>query len=198
MSKAKAPVRKAEKKSAAEKKPVAEKKAESCCCDDKAESCCCEEPLCALGPEEIATVRELAEIATEFDLAELDVDPCGGIRIVRRHAGGTGVVAAAPSVAPLPPPPAVASEKKAEKPAEVGVLITSPFVGTFYRAPAPESPPFTDIGQAVRKGQVVCIVEAMKLMNEIESEFDGKILEVLVKNAEHVEYGQPLFRIEKA
>ncbi len=184
MSKAKAPARKAEKKSEVEK---------------KSESCCCEEPLCALGPEELATVRELAEIATEFDLAELNVDPCGGIRIIRRQAGGAGVVAAAPAMAPLPPPPpAPAVEKKAEKPAEVGVLITSPFVGTFYRAPAPEAPPFVDIGQAVRKGQVVCIVEAMKLMNEIESEFDGKVLEILVKNAEHVEYGQPLFRIEKA
>jgi len=176
MSKAKAPVRKDEKKSA---------------------SCCCEEPLCALGPEELATVRELAEIATEFDLAELNVDPCGGIRIVRRHAGALAV-AAAPAAPPLPPPAPSPAVEKADKPVESGVLLTSPFVGTFYRAPAPEAPPFVDAGQAVRKGQVVCIVEAMKLMNEIESEFDGKILEILVKNAEHVEYGQPLFRIEKA
>jgi acetyl-CoA carboxylase biotin carboxyl carrier protein len=91
-----------------------------------------------------------------------------------------------------------APAEKAAKPVDVGTLITSPFVGTFYRAPSPEAPPFADVGQSVRKGQVVCIVEAMKLMNEIESEFDGKILEILVKNAEHVEYGQPLFRIEKA
>jgi acetyl-CoA carboxylase biotin carboxyl carrier protein len=174
MSKAKAPVRKDEKKSS---------------------TCCCEEPLCALGPEELATVRELAEIATEFDLAELDVDPCGGIRIVRRHAAGG---AAAPAVSPLPPPVASPVVDKAVKPAEAGVAITSPFVGTFYRAPSPEAPPFADVGQNVRKGQVVCIVEAMKLMNEIESEFDGRILEIMVKNAEHVEYGQPLFRIEKA
>ena len=170
MSKAKAPVRKDEKKSS---------------------SCCCEEPLCALGPEELATVRELAEIATEFDLAELAVDPCGGIRVVRRQAGGGTGASAAPAAPPLPPAPPVAS-------VETGVLITSPFVGTFYRAPAPEAPPFVDAGQTVRKGQVVCIVEAMKLMNEIESEFDGKILDILVKNAEHVEYGQPLFRLEKA
>ena len=175
MSKAKAPVRKDEKKSS---------------------SCCCEEPLCALGPEELATVRELAEIATEFDLAELAVDPCGGIRIVRRQAGGG--VAATVATPPLPPAPPSPAVEKAEKPAESGVLLTSPFVGTFYRAPAPEAPPFVEAGQAVRKGQVMCIVEAMKLMNEIESEFDGKILDILVKNAEHVEYGQPLFRIEKA
>jgi acetyl-CoA carboxylase biotin carboxyl carrier protein len=177
MSKAKAPVRKDEKKSS---------------------SCCCEEPLCALGPEELATVRELAEIATEFDLAELGVDPCGGIRIVRRQAGGgTGTVASL-ATPPLPPPVPTAPVEKADKPAESGVHLTSPFVGTFYRAPAPEAPPFVEAGQTVRKGQVVCIVEAMKLMNEIESEFDGKILEILVKNAEHVEYGQSLFRIEKA
>ena len=98
----------------------------------------------------------------------------------------------------LRPCHAPAPAEKAAKPAETGTLLTSPFVGTFYRAPAPEAPPFVDVGQTVRKGQVVCIVEAMKLMNEIESEFDGKILEILVKNAEHVEYGQPLFRIEKA
>ena len=166
MSKAKAPVRKDEKKSS---------------------SCCCEEPLCALGPEELATVRELAEIATEFDLAELEVDPCGGIRVVRRQAGGGTGTAAASAAPPLPPPPPAPTAEKADKPAETGVLITSPFVGTFYRAPAPEAPPFVEVGQTVRKGQVVCIVEAMKLMNEIESEVDGKILEILVKNAEHVE-----------
>jgi acetyl-CoA carboxylase biotin carboxyl carrier protein len=177
MSKAKVPVRKDEKKSS---------------------SCCCEEPLCALGPEELATVRELAEIATEFDLAELGVDPCGGIRIVRRQAGGGTGTAAASAALPLPPPPPAPTVEKVDKPVEIGVLLTSPFVGTFYRAPAPEAPPFVDVGQTVRKGQVLCIVEAMKLMNEIESEFDGKILEVLVKNAEHVEYGQSLFRIEKA
>jgi len=174
MSKAKAPPRKDEKKSS---------------------SCSCEEPPCALGPEELATVRELAEIATEFDLAEVNVDPCGGIRIVRRQASSMALASAAP---PLPPSQAAPAVTKVEQPAEIGVLLTSPFVGTFYRAPAPEAPPFVEVGQTVRKGQVVCIVEAMKLMNEIESEFDGKIIEILVKNAEHVEYGQPLFRIEKA
>jgi acetyl-CoA carboxylase biotin carboxyl carrier protein len=155
-----------------------------------------EESACDCQPIDLERLREVAEIATEFDLAEIEIDGCGGLRVVRRSAGAP--VAAA---APLPPAPAVAlavSVEKAAKPAEVGTLITSPFVGTFYRAPAPESPPFVDVGQNVRKGQVVCIVEAMKLMNEIESELDGKILEILVKNAEHVEYGQPLFRIEKA
>ncbi|MEW5739753.1 MAG: acetyl-CoA carboxylase biotin carboxyl carrier protein [Myxococcota bacterium] len=79
-----------------------------------------------------------------------------------------------------------------------GHLITSPFVGTFYRAPSPEQPPFVEVGSMVRKGQVLCIVEAMKLMNEIESEVAGKVAEVLVQNGQPVEFGQPLFRIEPA
>jgi acetyl-CoA carboxylase biotin carboxyl carrier protein len=153
-----------------------------------------EQNACECQSVNLARLREVAEIATEFDLAEIEVDACGGLRVVRRTAGAPAVAAA-----PLPPPVAIAvSAEKAAKPAEVGTLITSPFVGTFYRAPAPEAPPFADVGQPVRKGQVVCIVEAMKLMNEIESEFDGKIVEILAKNADHVEYGQPLFRIEKA
>jgi acetyl-CoA carboxylase biotin carboxyl carrier protein len=94
-----------------------------------------------------------------------------------------------------PPPIALASAPPVEGAAEAGTFITSPFVGTFYRAPSPEAANFVEAGASVRKGQVVCIVEAMKLMNEIESEADGKIAEILVKNGEHVEYGQKLFRI---
>ena len=177
MSKAKAPVRKDEKKSS---------------------SCCCEEPLCALGPEELATVRELAEIATEFDLAELGVDACGGIRIVRRQAGGrcrhSGSIGAPPRPLPRPLQPRKGGQARRESACSSPRLSWAP--STVRRLPRRR--PSSDVGQSVRKGQVVCIVEAMKLMNEIESEFDGKILEILVKNAEHVEYGQPLFRIEKA
>jgi acetyl-CoA carboxylase biotin carboxyl carrier protein len=155
-----------------------------------------EASACDCRPADLDRVRELAELATEFDLAELELDACGGVRVVRRSGGEP-----APAALPLPPPPVVHAAppaEKAAKPVESGALVTSPFVGTFYRAPSPEAPPFVEAGQTVRKGQVVCIVEAMKLMNEIESEFDGKVLEILVKNAEHVEYGQPLFRIEKA
>ncbi|NNB90979.1 acetyl-CoA carboxylase biotin carboxyl carrier protein [Corallococcus exiguus] len=96
--------------------------------------------------------------------------------------------AAAAAAAPAP-------EKPAEKP---GHQVTSPFVGTFYRTPAPDQPPFVDVGTVVRKGQVLCIVEAMKLMNEIESEVSGRIAEVLVENGRPVEFGQALFRIEPA
>jgi acetyl-CoA carboxylase biotin carboxyl carrier protein len=76
------------------------------------------------------------------------------------------------------------------------ITITSPIVGTFYRAPSPEAAPFVEIGSRVKKGQVLCIVEAMKLMNEIESEIDGTIIKALVENGQPVEYGEPLFLIE--
>ncbi|CAM4328545.1 acetyl-CoA carboxylase biotin carboxyl carrier protein [Corallococcus exiguus] len=104
---------------------------------------------------------------------------------------------AAPRMAPAAAPAAAATapEKPAEKP---GHQVTSPFVGTFYRTPAPDQPPFVDVGTVVRKGQVLCIVEAMKLMNEIESEVSGRIAEVLVENGRPVEFGQALFRIEPA
>lgn len=81
------------------------------------------------------------------------------------------------------------------KPVE-GKLIKSPLVGTFYAAPAEDAKPFVNVGDEVKKGQVLAIVEAMKLMNEIESDFDGKIVEILVENGDNVEYGQPLFRIQ--
>jgi acetyl-CoA carboxylase biotin carboxyl carrier protein len=83
-------------------------------------------------------------------------------------------------------------EARSDKP---GVEVKSPFVGTFYRAPSPDSPPFVDVGQKVKKGQTLCIVEAMKLMNEIEAETDGTVAEIYAQNASPVEFGEPLFRI---
>jgi acetyl-CoA carboxylase biotin carboxyl carrier protein len=138
---------------------------------------------------DLETVRELARIIGEFGLSEVEADPSGRVR-VRRELGG----AVGPGPAIMAPPP-IALAPPVEGPAEAGTFVTSPFVGTFYRAPSPEAPAFVDVGSIVRKGQVVCIVEAMKLMNEIEAESDGKIAEILVKNGEHVEYGQKLFRV---
>jgi acetyl-CoA carboxylase biotin carboxyl carrier protein len=95
-------------------------------------------------------------------------------------------------------PPAAAAASPAPAAAEKGLTITSPFVGTFYRSASPEAPPFIELGQTVRKGQVLCIVEAMKLMNEIEAETAGRIVEVLVQNGQSVEFGEPLFKLEPA
>jgi len=95
-------------------------------------------------------------------------------------------------------PAAAAAAAPAAKPADDKKTFTvnSPFVGTFYRSASPDSPAFVDVGQTVQKGQVLCIVEAMKLMNEIEAEHPGRLMEVLVQNGSPVEYGEPLFRLE--
>lgn len=102
--------------------------------------------------------------------------------------------AAAPMAAAAPAAPETASAE-AEEPVKAGKIVESPLVGTFYAAPAEDAAPFVAVGDTVKKGQTLAIVEAMKLMNEIESEFDGTIAEILVENGQPVEYGQPLFRI---
>jgi acetyl-CoA carboxylase biotin carboxyl carrier protein len=96
---------------------------------------------------------------------------------------------AAPGAAPAAAAPAPPPEPK-------GHQLKSPMVGTFYRAPSPGAPPFVEVGQAVTKGQTLCIIEAMKLLNEIESDVSGTVKAVLVENGQPVEYGQPLFTIE--
>jgi len=141
------------------------------------------------------SVRALARIATEFDLEEIEVRGDGHLRVRRGGVAREGTAAPAPIAGGRP----IALTPPVEtKPSEAGTFVSSPFVGTFYRAPSPEAPSFVEVGQSVRKGQVVCIVEAMKLMNEIESESDGKVEEILVKNGEHVEYGQHLIRVSKS
>jgi acetyl-CoA carboxylase biotin carboxyl carrier protein len=137
------------------------------------------------------TVRELARIASEFNLSEVEADPSGHVR-VRRETG-----AVEERVALRPPGPTIALAPPLESAPAQGTFISSPFVGTFYSAPSPDAAPFVEVGQSVRKGQVVCIVEAMKLMNEIEAEVDGTIAEILAKNGEHVEYGQHLLRLSR-
>jgi acetyl-CoA carboxylase biotin carboxyl carrier protein len=145
------------------------------------------------GGIDFESVRELARIAAEFDLAEVEADGSGHVRVRR---GGGGAVETVPAMSG-PRPIALTPAPAAAAPEPAGTFISSPFVGTFYRAPSPEAPAFVDAGQSVRKGQVVCIVEAMKLMNEIEAEFEGKIEEILAENGAHVEYGQHLFRLSK-
>lgn len=103
---------------------------------------------------------------------------------------------AAPAPAAAPTAPAVEAAPAAAAPKSGLIEVKSPMVGTFYRAPSPEAPAYVEVGSRVSKGQTLCILEAMKLMNELESEVDGVVREILVGNAEPVEYGQVLFRIE--
>jgi acetyl-CoA carboxylase biotin carboxyl carrier protein len=115
---------------------------------------------------------------------------------VATHAVAQAVPAPPPLVHAAPPPAAAPAAAKPDKPEKPGTQVTSPFVGTFYRASAPDAQPYVEVGTRVKKGQVLCIVEAMKLMNEIESEVEGVVAEILVANATPVEFGQTLFRIE--
>ena len=117
---------------------------------------------------------------------------------VRLSFGPTGVLTAAPAIAAAPAAPATPAGAPAATSDEGTEFITSPFVGTFYSAPSPDADKFTDSGQAISVGQTLCIVEAMKLMNEIESEFAGTVLEVLVENGTSVEFGQKLFKVKKS
>jgi acetyl-CoA carboxylase biotin carboxyl carrier protein len=110
-------------------------------------------------------------------------------------AASSAAIPTPPQVTPVSPPsPAAASAAGTGK--DNTFTVNSPFVGTFYRAASPDNPPFVEVGQVVKKGQVLCIVEAMKLMNEIEAEQAGRLMEVLIQNGSPVEYGEPLFRFE--
>lgn len=128
---------------------------------------------------------------TEFTLKE------GDLKITMSKLDHPPVVAAgAPMMTPPMQMPQAAAEAVKEE-EEEQLFITSPIVGTFYSAPAPDAPAFVKVGDQVKNGQTVCILEAMKLMNEIQSEFDCEIEAVLVSNEQKVEYGQPLFRVKK-
>jgi acetyl-CoA carboxylase biotin carboxyl carrier protein len=122
---------------------------------------------------------------------------------MRLSMGRTPVAAAAPPPAPVGPPPPVAPESPPapvaaeDQDADVA-FITSPFVGTFYRAPSPDSDAFVEPGSAIKPGQTLCIVEAMKLMNEIEAEFAATVLEILAENGSTVEFGQRLFKVKRS
>jgi acetyl-CoA carboxylase biotin carboxyl carrier protein len=159
---------------------------------------------------DLKQLRELMRALKQFDIHELAIEKGDEkIRLVREGgapAGGAVSFVASPgySMAPPPVPTAPASTTEAPAPAPLAaddpslVFVTSPFVGTFYRSPSPDSPSFVEVGSAIRPGQVLCIVEAMKLMNEIESEIAGTVVELLVENGKPVEYGDKLFRVRKA
>jgi acetyl-CoA carboxylase biotin carboxyl carrier protein len=151
----------------------------------------------------IEDVKKLVSLVERTDVTHIAWTRGGEKVVIRRGALAAAsppalVTHAAPVAAPLAAPahPAPRAEARAEaKPDAPGVYVSSPFVGTFYRAPSPDSAPFVEVGAKVKKGQVLCIVEAMKLMNEIEAEVDGTVAEVLAQNATPVEFGEKLFRI---
>jgi acetyl-CoA carboxylase biotin carboxyl carrier protein len=154
-----------------------------------------------LGDFELADLRRLIRLVQRTGIGELEVTSGGRTVRIAAHPGGSIVVghapAASPSAAAGAPAPAASSAPAATAPAEDKlVAITSPMVGTFYRAPAPDADPYVEQGDSVSIGQTVCIVEAMKLMNEIESEVKGRIVRILVENAQPVEFGQKLFLVE--
>ena len=138
-------------------------------------------------------IEEMLQLMESRGLVELEMEH-QGLRLRLKK----GVAGPAPQlveyVTGVPHPAASAQAKAGEESRRI--VIKSPMVGTFYRSPAPDAPPFVEIGQDIDVGQVVCILEAMKLMNEIKSEVAGRIAETLVENGSPVEYGQPLFVVE--
>jgi acetyl-CoA carboxylase biotin carboxyl carrier protein len=160
--------------------------------------------------EDIEDLKQLIEFLKEHQVAEFEVDRDGlKVRLKFRQPEGssTGVgdlarlVAAARPAGPAPAAPAAPSEQAAEVLADPNAglhIVKSPIVGTYYGSPSPGAGPFVSPGDQVEKGQVICIVEAMKLMNEIESDVAGEIVKCLVSNGQPIEFGQPLFTVRPA
>lgn len=153
---------------------------------------------------DVKDLKVLIKMITETDITEFEMDNSDEKIIIRRGAKTEYVampaVPAAYAAVPQAPPLAAAPAAVPSAPvavAETGETVNSPIVGTFYRAPAPDAAPYAEVGQVVEKGQVLCIVEAMKLMNEIEAEFRCKIVKICKENAQAVEYGDPLFVVER-
>ena len=147
---------------------------------------------------ELEDLKEIIELLKETDITELQVEKDGTkVKIKReKFLQQFDISAQKPSVVPVQE--TIVKEIVAEDSEQRLITITSPIVGTFYRAPSPEAPSFIEIGQRVKKGQVLCIIEAMKLMNEIECESDGIVVKALVENGQPVEYGEPLFLVDPA
>lgn len=153
---------------------------------------------------DLRKLKTLIDLVSESGISELEVNEGEDrVRIVNTSSlAPTGqVVYAAPAptqtvqAAPVPSAPTAVATPAEQAPAETGFVARSPMVGTFYRAPNPESPNFVNVGDTVKVGQTLCIIEAMKLLNEIESEKDGVIKQILCENGQGVEFDQPLFII---
>ena len=146
-------------------------------------------------------IKELIDLVSERGLAGLEVERSGfRLRIEGTRApasNGTGIGAEPPPAALAAAPAGAVPAPAAKEPDDVHV-ITSPIVGTFYRSPSPESDPFAEVGEKVARGKILCIIESMKLMNEIESDVEGEIVAVYARNGQPVEYGEKLFGIRLA
>lgn len=150
---------------------------------------------------DLRKLKTLIDLVSESGVAELEItEGEDRVRIVNRNGAAPVQVHQPVTVAqPMPvpvPTPEVAPAPAPTAPQQTGTPLTSPMVGTFYRAPSPGADPFVKVGDTVKKGQVVCIIEAMKLLNEVEADMDGTVKEVCVENGQPVEFGQSLFIIE--
>jgi acetyl-CoA carboxylase biotin carboxyl carrier protein len=153
-------------------------------------------------------IRKLVKMVEQSDIDSLEVSSWGRkVRIIKNSSGSNGnhsvqaVAAPQPTINVAPPPVAPAEVQPAQPapaPPPSGHLLTAPMVGTFYRKPAPDAKAFVEVGDTVRVGQVVCIVEAMKLMNEIQSDADGTIVSIMAEDGQPVEYGQTMFEIKQS
>jgi len=148
---------------------------------------------------DIRKVKKLIELLEESNIDEIEIkEGEESVRISRNSARAAVMPVAQPIVQAAPVPVAAAAAPAAPPPAPAapaGQTLRSPMVGTFYRSPSPTAAPFVEVGQAVKAGDVICIVEAMKMMNQIEADQSGTITAILVENGEPVEFDQPLFAI---
>ena len=150
---------------------------------------------------DLRKLKTLIDLVSESGVAELEItEGEDRVRIVNRNGAAPvqvhqPVTVAQPMPVPVPAPEAAPAPAPAA-PQQTGTPLTSPMVGTFSRAPSPGADPFVKVGDTVKKGQVVCIIEAMKLLNEVEADMDGTVKEVCVENGQPVEFGQSLFIIE--
>lgn len=144
---------------------------------------------------ELDEIRKLIDLLKETDITEIQVERDGVKLKIKRERFMRSFEIESQNVKQAG---SLAEAKEEAEDTQRLITITSPIVGVFHRSPSPEAPPFVEAGSTVKKGQVLCIVEAMKLMNEIESDADGVISKILIENGQPVEYGEPLFLIEPA
>ena len=157
---------------------------------------------------DVKDLKVLVKLLTETDITEFEMENADEKIVIKRGSAGQVIHMAAPAPMAMPmmaaqaaPLPAAAAQAPAAVPvpaaAESGETINSPIVGTFYRKASPEAAAFVEVGAVVEKGQTVCLIEAMKLFNEIEADFRCKIVEILKNDASPVEFGEPLFKVER-